>query len=102
MDGTGAGAGNGSVTARQLVVLGRVQGVNFRASLRAVAVGRDVTGWVANRPDGTVEAWLEGAPGDVEPVVSWVSAGGPSAAEVLEVRCREVEPVGCEGFRVLG
>ena len=34
--------------------VGRVQGVGFRATCRAIAVGRPVTGWVRNEPDGSV------------------------------------------------
>lgn len=46
--------------------LGRVQGVGFRATARAIARPLPVTGLVRNEPDGTV--WLEaqGQPGDVE------------------------------------
>ena len=101
-DERGSRVPSAAVTARHLVVLGRVQGVNFRASLQHLAGARGVRGWVANRPEGSVEAWLEGRPDDVGSVEAWVSAGGPPAAEVLELRSREVDPVGCDGFHVRG
>jgi acylphosphatase len=41
---------------RHLVVYGRVQGVNFREAMRAQAQRLEVTGWVRNRSDGSVEA----------------------------------------------
>lgn len=46
--------------------LGRVQGVGFRATARALAQPLPVTGLVRNEPDGTV--WLEaqGQPDDIE------------------------------------
>lgn len=46
--------------------LGRVQGVGFRATARAIARPLPVTGLVRNEPDGTV--WLEaqGRQSDVE------------------------------------
>ena len=88
--------------ARRLLVTGRVQGVNFRASLREMAERHGVTGWVANRPEGTVEAWLEGAPGDVEAVVSWIERGGPPAADVAEVRVEGAAPMGRDRFEVRG
>ena len=40
---------------------GRVQGVGFRATVRQLACGYDVTGLVRNLPDGRVELIAEGA-----------------------------------------
>ena len=40
---------------------GRVQGVGFRATIRHLACGYDVTGFVRNLPDGRVELIAEGA-----------------------------------------
>ena len=39
---------------------GRVQGVGFRATVRQIARGFDVTGWAKNLPDGRVEVVAEG------------------------------------------
>lgn len=39
---------------------GRVQGVGFRATVRSLARGYDVTGSVRNLPDGRVELIAEG------------------------------------------
>ena len=39
---------------------GRVQGVGFRYSVREVACGFEVTGFVRNVPDGRVELVVEG------------------------------------------
>ena len=52
----------------RLLVLyaGRVQGVGFRATAARVAEQFDVTGFVRNRPDGTVEVVAEGEPGELE------------------------------------
>lgn len=51
---------------RAVRYLGKVQGVGFRATARAIARPRPLTGLVRNEPDGTV--WLEaqGQPQDVE------------------------------------
>lgn len=44
---------------------GRVQGVGFRWSVRNVAKGFDVTGWVRNLPDGRVQLQVTGAEEEV-------------------------------------
>lgn len=90
----------GRRVARRVVVHGRVQGVYFRSATRHTAHRHDVTGWVRNRPDGTVEAWLEGRPDDVEAVEAWIHAGGPPAAEVRTVDVSPVEPAGHDRFQV--
>ena len=41
--------------ARQLLFSGRVQGVSFRAAIKRIASGFEVTGWVKNLDDGRVE-----------------------------------------------
>ncbi|GGI09299.1 acylphosphatase [Egicoccus halophilus] len=86
--------------ARRLTVHGRVQGVFFRVSTQRRARGAGVRGWVANRPDGAVEAWLEGPPDAVDAIEAWVRTGGPPAAEVTEVEVEPVDPAGLDGFVV--
>ena len=51
--------------ARQVFYEGRVQGVGFRYSVRQIATGFDVAGWVRNLPDGRVELLAAGDPGEV-------------------------------------
>ena len=41
--------------AKQVLYSGRVQGVGFRYTVKQIASGFDVTGWVKNLPDGRVE-----------------------------------------------
>ena len=43
------------MTARQVFYSGRVQGVGFRAAVKYLAAGYEVTGWVRNLDDGRVE-----------------------------------------------
>ena len=88
--------------ARRLVVHGRVQGVNFRAATQRAARERGVTGWVRNRPDGTVEAHLEGSPDGVAAMERWIADGGPPAARVSELERHEAEPEGLVAFEVRG
>jgi acylphosphatase len=84
---------------RRVVVRGRVQGVFFRDSTRARADAHGVVGWIRNRPDGAVEAVLEGPPQAVDRVLRFLEIGPPQA-EVLDVEVSEEEPEGLSGFDV--
>jgi len=87
-------------SAVHLVVVGRVQGVFFRARAVAEATRLGLAGWVRNRPDGTVEALAEGAPAAVEAFVAWCRHG-PPAARVEEVQVSAVPPTGLDrGFQM--
>lgn len=89
-----------ATVARHLTVTGRVQGVFFRASTRDRAREAGVVGWVRNRPDGAVEAQLEGPVDAVEAVETWIRAGGPRDAVVDAVEADEVDPSGAQEFRI--
>jgi acylphosphatase len=87
------------VIRRRVVVHGFVQGVFFRDSVRRLAQQRGVAGWVANRPDGAVEAVFEGEPGAVERLVDFCREG-PRGALVDSVHVRDEEAEGLSGFNV--
>jgi len=53
------------MTGRRVFYEGRVQGVGFRYTVRSVAKGFDVTGWVKNLPDGRVELQVGGDSGEL-------------------------------------
>jgi acylphosphatase len=73
-----------------LIITGRVQGVGFRESMRLVAQALDVTGWVRNLSDGSVEAILQGEESAVDRLVAW-SHNGPPGANVRFVDARLIE-----------
>jgi acylphosphatase len=83
----------------RVIVHGRVQGVGFRVFVARAARARGVSGWVRNRPDGTVEAVLEGESGPLESVVRCCGEG-PRAAFVEHLERLAEEPERLSGFEV--
>ena len=52
--------------AQQIIFTGRVQGVGFRFTAHRIARRYDVSGYVRNRPDGTVEMFAQGPAQEVD------------------------------------
>ena len=88
------------MTRRRVVVHGRVQGVFFRDSVRRRASSRAVSGWVANRSDGTVEAVFEGEPEAVAALVDYCREG-PRGAEVEDLEVFDEQPEELSGFEIV-
>jgi acylphosphatase len=84
---------------RRVIVRGFVQGVFFRDSTRRLARQHGVSGWIANRADGAVEAVFEGEADAVERLIAF-SRKGPRGAQVESVEVTEEEPEGLSGFAV--
>ncbi|GHD58496.1 acylphosphatase [Jeongeupia chitinilytica] len=85
------------IIARRLRVHGRVQGVGFRFYTVREALARNLTGWVRNRTDGTVEIQAQGRPGEVDDFQRWVSRG-PESARVDRVEANDASPEALTGF----
>ena len=77
--------------AHRVVIAGRVQGVGFREAMVTIAQRVGVSGWVRNRYDGTVEAWLQGEATAVEHVLAWCRRG-PPLARVSDLQVLPAEP----------
>jgi acylphosphatase len=69
----------------RLIITGRVQGVYFRASTVEEARRLDLTGWVMNRSDGSVEVLAEGKRTKLEEFIRWCHHG-PKGASVEQVQ----------------
>jgi len=69
------------------VVYGRVQGVNFRAATQRAAAQHQITGWVRNRSDDSVETIAEGPLPALEAFERFLHIG-PAAAWVERVDVR--------------
>ncbi len=85
--------------ARRAVVHGDVQGVGYRWWTAREAARLGVSGWVANRDDGTVEVHAEGDPAAVDALVAGLYEG-PRHARVTRVAVRDDEPHGWVGFQL--
>ncbi len=51
--------------AKHVIFKGRVQGVGFRYSCHRMAARCEVSGFVRNLPDGSVELWAQGSATEV-------------------------------------
>ena len=60
-----------------VIVEGIVQGVCFRDYTSQQAHRLKLTGWVRNRPDGTVEALIKGDDGKIAAMLDWFKKGSP-------------------------
>ena len=65
--------------ARHVTVTGRVQGVFFRAWTKQQADELGISGWVRNRPDGSVEALVAGEAQAVSSIIDRMRRGPPAA-----------------------
>jgi acylphosphatase len=88
------------MTARRLVIFGRVQGVGYRDWMSAKAAALGVSGWVRNRGDGAVEAVIDGKEAAVAELLR-ACRRGPRLADVAAIEEAFAEPVSESGFRRL-
>jgi acylphosphatase len=84
---------------KRVVVSGLVQGVFFRDTCCREARALDVSGWVRNLADGTVEAVFQGGEDEVESMVRWAHRG-PRGAQVNGVSVVEEAAAPLHGFEV--
>jgi acylphosphatase len=77
------------------IVMGKVQGVSFRAATASEARRLGVVGWVRNRSDGWVELEAEGDDDRVAKLLAWCERG-PPAARVTAVHVDELPPTGAD------
>lgn len=75
------------------VVSGIVQGVSFRYYTRLEAQRLGLTGWVVNRPNGTVEVLADGPQRKLQALANFLLAG-PPLAEVHHVQVDWLEASG--------
>jgi len=64
------------MSSTQVFYEGHVQGVGFRYSVKQIAKGFDVVGWIRNLPDGRVELQASAEPAELS---AFIEAIGQSA-----------------------
>ena len=84
----------------RIIVSGRVQGVFFRASTKAVADQIGIKGIVKNLPDGTVFIEAEGEDFLMEDFIDWCKYG-PDDARVDDISIEEIETKNYRNFNIL-
>lgn len=85
----------------RIIVVGRVQGVGFRAWVEREAVARGLSGWVRNRRDGSVEALFSGEAMVVDAMAE-ACRSGPRMALVEKVTIIDATADGdWRGFRAI-
>jgi acylphosphatase len=81
------------VTARRVIFEGRVQGVGFRYTVKDIARGFDVCGWVKNLPDGSVELQAMGEPGELDDFIREITEESPVARGVKNHFVETIPPL---------
>ncbi len=76
--------------AKHIIFIGRVQGVGFRFTAHRAASRHQLTGFVRNVPDGTVEMFAQGCSEDIEDCILDIkeSFGG----YIRETKIEEIPP----------
>ncbi len=85
---------------RQVFYEGRVQGVGFRYTVKRLATGYDVVGWVKNLADGRVELQVSGEAKEVREFLKAV-AESELDAHIKDAAEHEIAPLaGAKGFEI--
>ena len=84
-----------------IVILGRVQGVFFRRTVKHEAERQGIAGFVKNEKDGSVRIEAEGEEAKVTEFAEWVKGGaGEGMHEVKDVEVSEGPYKMLEGFEI--
>jgi acylphosphatase len=84
----------------QVFYEGRVQGVGFRFTVRHIAKGFEVTGWVRNLADGRVEVQVSGDEQEVRAFLDQVAEGELHSFIRRQTENKLNEPVAAHGFEI--
>ncbi|MBN2002879.1 MAG: acylphosphatase [Anaerolineae bacterium] len=83
-----------------IIVHGQVQGVGFRCFTQSAAERLNVSGWVRNNYDGTVEIWGEGAQEHLEQFIRAARQGPMHGwVQTLDIDWQTATGT-CHGFQI--
>ena len=85
---------------KRITVIGKVQGVYFRASAQERAIELSLTGEVRNLPDGNVEVIACGSSDNMQQLIDWCHEG-PPRAKVERVLVEDWDVRGYDGFKIV-
>ena len=88
------------MTARQVFYEGRVQGVGFRFTVKQIARGYEVIGWVRNLDDGRVELQCSGERAEVEAFLEAI-AESELKAHIKGVTAIPITARAARGFEIV-
>lgn len=80
-------------------VIGRVQGVYFRAFTQKKAVKLGLDGFVQNLSDGSVYIEAQGESDALDQLIAWCHKG-PLMAKVQQVNVAQIAPTDHNGFTI--
>ncbi|MEO8713321.1 MAG: acylphosphatase [Parafilimonas sp.] len=78
------------MTAKHILIKGKVQGVFFRKNTKQLATDLNINGWVKNTDDGNVEILAQATEDAVEEFIRWCKQGPPGAG-VKDVEIKDTE-----------
>ncbi len=84
----------------QVFYEGRVQGVGFRFTVRYIAKGFDLTGWVRNLPDGRVELQVSGDEEELRAFLDQIARGELHSLIRKQTENKLNEAVVARGFEI--
>ena len=87
-------------SAVHIIVHGQVQGVFYRVSAQTRATELELTGWVRNVSNGTVEVHAEGDQETLDRFIEWCQQGPPSA-KVSRIDLEWITPQAMSNFKIL-
>ena len=79
---------------------GHVQGGGFRFTVRHIAKGFDVTGWVRNLPDGRVELQVSGGEDEVRSFLDQIAQSELHSLIRKQTENKLSQPVATRGFEI--
>lgn len=87
--------------AKRVIFEGRVQGVGFRYTVKDLARGFELCGWVKNLADGSVEMQVMGEPNEVESFIKEIAEESSVAHHIKNLTSIKIPLLeNLSGFRI--